>query len=64
VNAADELAPLASIKPFTDAMPADVRIIEYPGEVGSGLQHLGVLVGRQAYARLWPEIMSWLDAHG
>jgi polyhydroxyalkanoate synthase subunit PhaC len=61
LNTGDEVAPLASIKPFTDAMPAaDVRIIEYPGEVGICLQHLGVLVGRQALARVWPEIISWL----
>src|SRR5215467_16006864 len=34
LNTADEVAPLASIKPFTDAMPAgNARIIEYPGEV-------------------------------
>ena len=63
VNTVDEVAPLASVKPFTDAMPAgNVRIIEYPGEIGVGLQHLGILVGRQAHARVWPEIMSWLNS--
>lgn len=64
VNMADEVAPLASVKPCIDAMPAtEGRIIEYPGEVGVGLQHLGILVGRQAYAQVWPEIISWLNAH-
>ena len=63
VNMADQVAPLASIKPCVDAMPAtDVRIIEYPGEAGVGLQHLAVLVGRQAYGRVWPQIISWLKA--
>jgi polyhydroxyalkanoate synthase subunit PhaC len=63
VNTADEVAPLASIKPFTDAMPAQIaRIIEYPGEVGVCLQHLAVLVGRMARARVWPSIISWLNA--
>jgi polyhydroxyalkanoate synthase len=63
VNPADEIAPPASILPFIDAMPGeDVRVLEYPGEVGVGLQHLGILVGRQAYARVWPEIISWLRA--
>jgi polyhydroxyalkanoate synthase len=63
VNMADQVAPLASVKPCVDAMPAtDVRIIEYPGETGVGLQHLAVLVGRQAYARVWPQIISWLKA--
>jgi polyhydroxyalkanoate synthase subunit PhaC len=63
VNTADEIAPLASVTPFFDAMPKpDVRLIEYPGEIGVALQHLGILVGRQAHARVWPEIISWLKA--
>jgi polyhydroxyalkanoate synthase len=61
VNTADAIAPLASIKPYIDAMPTrDARIIEYPGETGVGLQHVGVLVGRKAYAQVWPEIIAWL----
>jgi polyhydroxyalkanoate synthase len=63
VNTADEIAPPASVMPFFDAMPGpDVRVLDFPGEVGVGLQHLGILVGRQAYARVWPEIISWLKA--
>jgi polyhydroxyalkanoate synthase len=50
---------LASVKPFTDAMPAgNVRIIQYPGEVGVCLQHIGILVGRQTRVQVWPEIMA------
>ena len=65
VNTADEVAPVASIKPFTDAMLAEnVRIIEYPGEAGVCLQHLGILVGPQAHAEVWPEIISWLNTCG
>jgi polyhydroxyalkanoate synthase subunit PhaC len=65
LNTADEVAPLASIKPFTDAMSAgNASIIEYPGEVGTCLQHLAILVGREAYTRVWPEIISWLDGRG
>ena len=53
VNTADEVAPLASVAPFTDAMPTGyASIIEYQGEVGVGVQHLGVLVGREAHARV------------
>ena len=37
-------------------------VLEYPGEIGVGLQHLGILVGPQAYVRVWPEIISWLRA--
>jgi poly[(R)-3-hydroxyalkanoate] polymerase subunit PhaC len=51
------------VLPFIEAMPAESAcVLEYPGEIGIGLQHLGILVGRQAYARVWPEIISWLKA--
>ena len=64
VNVADEVAPMASIKPFLDATPTqDVQIVEYRGELGVCLQHLGILVGRQAHERVWPEIISWLNSH-
>lgn len=64
VNTADEVAPLASIEPFLDALPAkDVTLTKYPGEIGVALQHLGILVGREAYARIWPDIIAWLAAH-
>jgi polyhydroxyalkanoate synthase len=64
VNIADEVAPLASIEPFCEALPSkDVYVIKYPGEIGVALQHLGVLVGRDAYASVWPKIIAWLAAH-
>jgi polyhydroxyalkanoate synthase len=62
VNTADEVAPPASLKPIADAMPAGkARVIEYPGEAGTALQHLAILVGRQARAQVWPGIVSWLE---
>ena len=65
VNTVDAIAPLASLKPFTDAMPARTgRIVEYHGEIGVCLQHLGILIGRQAHAEVWPEIISWLKLSG
>ncbi|HSL80975.1 MAG TPA: alpha/beta fold hydrolase [Pseudolabrys sp.] len=65
VNVADEVAPLASVQPFVDAMPTkDIRVIEHAGEVGVGLQHLGILIGREALAEVWPEIISWMKSHG
>jgi polyhydroxyalkanoate synthase len=64
VNTADDVAPLDSVKPFIDAMPtSDTRIIEYPGEIGVGLQHLGILIGRQARAQVWPDIVTWINSH-
>jgi polyhydroxyalkanoate synthase len=64
VNIGDAIAPPRSIAPFIDAMPGGyARLIKYPGEAGVGLQHLSVLIGRQAHAMVWPEIISWLHAH-
>jgi polyhydroxyalkanoate synthase len=63
VNTTDDIAPLDSIKPFIDAMPTRAaRIIEYAGEVGVCLQHLGILIGRKAHRQVWPEIFSWMNA--
>lgn len=63
VNAADEIAPPQAVTPLVEAVgDRDLRLIEYPGETGVGLQHLALLVGRQAHARIWPEILGWMDA--
>jgi polyhydroxyalkanoate synthase len=35
----------------------------YQGDTGVALQHLGMLVGRQAHKYLWPEVIRWLHAH-
>ncbi|HUL10082.1 MAG TPA: alpha/beta fold hydrolase [Candidatus Acidoferrum sp.] len=62
VNTADEVAPPDSVRPFIEAMPGrDARVIEYAGETGVGLQHLAILAGRNAYARVWPEMLTWLS---
>ena len=64
INTADAIAPLESIKPVADAMgPEKARVIEYPGEAGVCLQHLAILVGRQAYAHVWPEVIAWLNSN-
>jgi polyhydroxyalkanoate synthase len=63
VHTGDEVAPPAAVKPFIDATPiGDARTVDYRGESGVGLQHLGILVGRQAHAQIWPQIFSWLSA--
>ncbi len=64
VNTADALAPLASVTPFTDAMPNGLAcLIEHENEIGVGLPHLAVLIGRQAHVQVWPRIISWLGDH-
>ena len=63
VNTDDEIAPAASLKPFIAALPSQtVRTIEYRGEVGVCLQHLGILVGSEARAQVWPDIIFWLNS--
>ena len=62
VNTADNISPLASVKAFIDAMPrANGQIIEYSGETGVCLQHLGILVGKNARQLVWPEIVTWMS---
>ena len=64
VNAADPVAPAASIAPFLDRIPGRrARLLTFPGETGLGLQHVAILVGPRARAEVWPEIAAWLDAH-
>jgi polyhydroxyalkanoate synthase len=61
VDPRSRAVPPRSIIPFHDAAAAPVkRLLEYHGDVGVALQHVGVLVGRNAHERLWPEILAWL----
>jgi polyhydroxyalkanoate synthase len=63
-NVTDAVAPPPSVTPFLEAIQnAETRLIEYPGEPGVVLQHLGILVGRDAFERIWPEIVTWVKDH-
>jgi poly[(R)-3-hydroxyalkanoate] polymerase subunit PhaC len=62
VNRADVVSPVHSVMALAEALgPKKFRIIEYPGERGVCLQHLGILVGRQARAQVWPQIIEWIE---
>jgi polyhydroxyalkanoate synthase len=61
-NTSDEVAAPNSVRPFEQLPNSRARIIEYAGETGVCLQHLGILVGRQARAQVWPEILDWMSA--
>jgi polyhydroxyalkanoate synthase subunit PhaC len=55
VNALDEVAPPTSVTHFANAIAdRSVRFIAYSGELGVGLQHLALLVGRKAHDQVWP----------
>jgi polyhydroxyalkanoate synthase len=55
------IIPAASVLPFHRAVrSAEKRLFCYHGERGVALQHVGVLVGRNAHRRLWPQILRWM----
>lgn len=57
------VVPPEAVLPFYDAAgSAQKTLLHYDGDVGVSLQHVGVLVGRHAHARLWPEIVGWIAA--
>jgi polyhydroxyalkanoate synthase len=58
-----KVIPLAAMEAFHEATASqDKLMLHYEGDVGVNLQHVGVLVGRSAHAKIWPAIFDWLDA--
>jgi polyhydroxyalkanoate synthase len=55
--------PPSSVVPFHEAAASPAKkLLHYEGDVGVNLQHVGVLVGKSAHARIWPAIFDWLEA--
>ena len=55
------IIPPQSILPFHEAAASRSKeILEYRGDIGVGIQHVGVLVGDSAHAVIWPAIFDWL----
>jgi poly(3-hydroxyalkanoate) synthetase len=62
IDPRSKLIPPAAMIPFHEATASPrKRVLHYEGDVGVNLQHVGVLVGRSAHARIWPAIFDWLD---
>lgn len=61
------LAPPESVLPFVEVTASRAKtLLDYEGDIGVALQHVGPLVGRNAHALLWPKIVQWtagLAAH-
>ncbi|MFL6673440.1 MAG: alpha/beta fold hydrolase [Massilia sp.] len=54
--------PPDSVLPFQEAAASRAkRVLRYEGDIGVNLQHVGVLVGASAHAKIWPEILDWLE---
>jgi polyhydroxyalkanoate synthase len=63
VDPRSSVVPPESVLPFHAAAGSrDKRVLQYHGDVGVALQHVGVLVGRQAHEELWPQVLAWI--HG
>ena len=63
------VAPHSRVVPPSAVLPVhasfgatDKQVLEYGGDTGVVVQHLGVLVGRNAHRTLWPRILAWLDS--
>ena len=54
--------PPSSVLPFHEAAASQAKcVLRYDGDIGVNLQHVGVLVGANAHARIWPAIFEWLE---
>jgi len=61
VDPRSKVIPEAALVPFHEAAASPrKRLLHYGGDIGVNLQHVGVLVGDSAHARIWPEIFRWL----
>jgi len=59
------IAPPQSVLPFLHAVRSpERRLLWYEGDTGVALRHVGMLVGRSAHQRVWPEILRWIHARG
>lgn len=59
------LVPPATVLPFVEAVASrDRTVLDYAGDIGVSLQHVGPLMGRNAHALLWPKIVAWIARTG
>jgi polyhydroxyalkanoate synthase subunit PhaC len=62
VNPRSPIVPPSAVLPVHHAVATtDKQILQYRGDTGVVIQHLGVLVGRSAHRLLWPQILDWLQ---
>ncbi|AKJ27480.1 alpha/beta hydrolase [Caldimonas brevitalea] len=64
VDPRSETIPARSIDPFlASAASDDLLRLEYHGDSGVLLQHIGALIGQNAHRLLWPRLLAWMTAH-
>jgi polyhydroxyalkanoate synthase len=55
------LIPPATILPLHEAVRSrETKVLYYQGDTGVSVQHVGMLVGKQAQQQLWPELIRWM----
>jgi polyhydroxyalkanoate synthase len=60
VNPLGRVVPPRSLLAGLEAVPdLAYEVLEYPGDTGPMLQHVGPLVAPVAHERLWPKILNW-----
>jgi polyhydroxyalkanoate synthase subunit PhaC len=60
INPMQEAIPASAIVPFHEAAASPCKqLLEYRGEHGTALRHVGVLVGHAALTTIWPKIIDW-----
>jgi polyhydroxyalkanoate synthase len=59
---ASTIIPSESVLAFHRAAGSSVKeLVPYFGDTGVALQHVGPLVGDNAYRQIWPRVFRWLD---
>ncbi len=57
------IAPERAVIPLFDLVASkEQKVLLYEGDTGVALQHLGMLVGKTAHRRLWPQIFDWMHS--
>jgi poly[(R)-3-hydroxyalkanoate] polymerase subunit PhaC len=62
VEEESRVVPAGSLAPALAATASpERRVLTYESEAGVMLSHVGVLVGKLAHERLWPQIFAWIE---
>ena len=57
------IVPPASVIDFVQAAGSKVKcLLQYEGDVGVALAHVGAMMGENAHRHLWPQIFEWLQS--
>lgn len=65
IDPRSSVIPPQSTLPFHEAAASPTKkVLEYRGDIGVGIQHVGVLVGANGHEKIWPAIFGWLEEVG